>query len=117
MVYCNIFKWGAMMKNLILYHGTADKIIMSTYGLGNEKHDYGKGFYLTGNIDLAKERAVCRPDETNGWVHKFEINITDLQILDFLELDILSWMAELMKHRDAADSKRYRMLAKKFIEK
>ena len=27
------------------------------------------------------------------------------------------WLAELMKHRDAADSKRYRMLAEKFIEK
>lgn len=26
-------------------------------------------------------------------------------------------MAELMKHRDAADSKRYRVLAKKFIDK
>ena len=30
---------------------------------------------------------------------------------------MLSWLAELMKHRDAADSKRYRMLAGKFIEK
>ena len=30
---------------------------------------------------------------------------------------MLAWLAELMKHRDAADSKRYRMLAAKFIEK
>ena len=29
----------------------------------------------------------------------------------------MAWLAELMKHRDAADSKRYRMIAKKFIEK
>ncbi len=37
--------------------------------------------------------------------------------MDFQERNVLSWLAELMKHRDAADSKRYRMLAKKFIEK
>ncbi len=40
-----------------------------------------------------------------------------MKILDFQEQGVLAWLAELMKHRDAADSKRYRMLAKKFIEK
>ena len=30
---------------------------------------------------------------------------------------MLTWLAELMKHREASDSKRYRMLAKKFIDK
>ena len=29
----------------------------------------------------------------------------------------MNWLAELMKHRDAADSKRYKVLAKKFIDK
>ena len=29
----------------------------------------------------------------------------------------MTWLAELMKHRDAANSKRYRMLAQKFIAK
>ena len=37
--------------------------------------------------------------------------------MDFQENNVLSWLAELMKHRDASDSKRYRMLAGKFIEK
>lgn len=105
------------MKNLILFHGSANKIIHPTYGLGNDKHDYGKGFYLTENIDLAKEWAVCRPNETNGWVHKFEIDVNELKILDFQNNDVLAWLAELMKHRDAADSKRYHMLAEKFIKK
>ena len=41
----------------------------------------------------------------------------DLKILNFQEKDVLSWLAELMKHRDAADSKRYRMLSKRFIDK
>ena len=30
---------------------------------------------------------------------------------------VLSWLAELMKHRDAADSRRYKVLSRKFIEK
>lgn len=41
----------------------------------------------------------------------------DLKVLDFEKLGILSWLAELMKHRDASDSKRYRVLAKKFVQK
>lgn len=105
------------MKKIILYHGTADKVVSPVYGGGNDKHDYGRGFYLTGDIELAKEWAVCKPDERNGWVHKYELDCTELRILDFKEHSILAWLAELMKHRDAADSKRYRMLAAKFIAK
>ena len=105
------------MNKIILYHGTSDKIISPTYGLGNEKHDYGKGFYLTESIELAKEWAVCKPNDTNGWVHKFILDTEGLKVLDFQEKNVLAWLAELMKHRDASDSKRYHMLAKKFIDK
>lgn len=103
------------MGKLILYHGTPDKIVKPVFGLGDEKHDYGKGFYLTDSFDLAKEWAVCRPNDTNGWVHNFELDTDGLKILDFGENNVLAWLAELMKHRDAADSKRYRVLAEKFI--
>lgn len=105
------------MSKIILYHGSCDKSITPTYGLGKDKHDYGKGFYLTDSLELAKEWAVCRPNETNGWVHKYELETDKLSILDFQEKNILAWLAELMKHRDAADSKRYRVLAKRFIDK
>lgn len=90
---------------------------MPTYGKGEERHDYGKGFYLTESLDLAKEWAVCRPNEASGFVHQYELDTEGLKILDFQDKGVLSWLAELMKHRDAADSKRYRMLAKKFIDK
>ena len=108
---------GIKMDTIILYHGSPNKIVTPVFGSGDDKHDYGRGFYLTENIDLAKEWAVCRPNEQNGWVHKYELNTRNLKILDFQEKDVLSWLAELMKHRDAADSKRYRMLAAKFIDK
>ena len=32
------------MGKIVLYHGTSHKIITPTYGLGNSKHDYGRGF-------------------------------------------------------------------------
>ena len=105
------------MGTIILYHGTPDYVVNPVFGGGDDKHDYGKGFYLTENIELAKEWAVCRPNETNGWVHKYELEYDDLKILDFQQKDVLAWLAELMKHREAADSKRYRMLAEKFIDK
>ena len=105
------------MDKILLYHGTLDKIVTPVYGGGADEHDYGRGFYLTDNPDLAKEWAVCRPNDKSGWVHKYELDCAGLTILDFQEYDVLTWLAELMKHRDAADSRRYRMLAAKFIEK
>lgn len=105
------------MGKIKLYHGTADEIVKPAYGKGDDKHDYGKGFYLTENIDLAKEWAVCKPNTLNGFVHQYELDTDGLKILDFQKKGVLSWLAELMKHRDAADSKRYRVLAKKFIDK
>ncbi len=105
------------MGKITLYHGTTDKNVVPTFGLGNEKHDYGKGFYLTENQELAKEWAVCRPNQKNGWLHKYELDTDTLNIIDFEQHDVLCWLAELMKHRDADDTKRYRILSAKFIEK
>ena len=96
------------MEQIILYHGSPNQQVSPQYVLGDEKHGYGKGFCLTDNLEPAKEWLVCRPDERNGWVHKFSLDITDLKVLDFQKYNILSWLAELMKHRDVADSKRYR---------
>ena len=108
---------GEKGRKIVLYHASSYSNIIPTDVLNNEKHDYGKGFYLTENIDLAKEWAVCKPDKANGWVQKFELDVSELCVLDFQEHDILSWLAELMKHRDALESKRYKLLSQKFIAK
>ncbi len=105
------------MAKIILYHGSLNKNVNPTYGLDDEKRDYGKGFYLTEDTELAREWAVCKPDEQNGWLHKYELDTSGLKIIDFEEHNVLCWLAELMKHRDASDTKRYRVLAQKFINK
>lgn len=107
---------AVLMGKIVLFHGSVNKNVYPSYGLGEEKHDYGKGFYLTQNIELAKEWSVSQPDQSNGWLHKYELLTDDLKILDFQKMGVLAWLAELMKHRDAASSKRYRVLATKFIE-
>ena len=105
------------MSKLILYHGSPNKEIIPTYGLGNDKHDYGRGFYLTESFELASEWSVCNPTETNGWVHKFTLDTDGLRLLDFEKYDIFAWLAELMKHHDADTGRRYKVLAPRFIEK
>ena len=105
------------MSKIQLFHGTIEKVISPTFGFGNDKHDYGRGFYLTDNSLLAREWAVNNPNELNGWLHTFELETSKLRILDFQNENVLSWLAELMKHRDASNTKRYRVLAKKFIDK
>ena len=84
-------------NTLILYHGSPNKEIRPTYGLGNDKHDYGKGFYLTESPVLASEWSVCNPTENNGWVHKYTLDAAELNMLDFQKYNILCWLAELMK--------------------
>lgn len=105
------------MSKIILYHGSQDQNVKPTFGLGDDRHDYGRGFYLTENFDLAKEWSVCRPNQNNGWVHKFALKTDGLKIFDFQNSNVLAWLAELMKHRAASDSRRYQVLAGKFILK
>src|SRR5699024_11744383 len=61
--------------------------------------------------DLAKEWAVCRGDSV-GYLHVYELDISGLKILDFDNEDILSWIAELMKHRDADKSQNYKEIGR-----
>ena len=105
------------LTGLTFYHGSAAESVTPTFGLGDDRHDYGRGFYLTDDLSLAKEWAVCRPDARNGWVHAFKVTDPGLSVMDFQELGVLAWMAELMKHREAGKSRRFSMLSQKFISK
>ena len=105
------------LSDIILYHGSSAPSVVPTFGLGDDHHDYGRGLYLTDDIDLAREWAVYRPVDANGWVHAYRLTDDSLSVLDFQRLGVLAWMAELMKHREAGRSKRFNLLSEKFIEK
>ena len=70
---------------MVLYHGSPNKEFTPEYGKGEDKHDYGRGFYLTQDKELAKEWAVCNPDSGNGWVH----NIAKAFVRDEIDVCIL----------------------------
>ncbi len=78
---------------------------------------YHTNNYLFDNLDLAKEYSAANPSNNNAYVRKYELDLSDLKVLDFTKCSVLSWLAELMKHREADDSKRYKVLSKEFISK
>lgn len=98
-----------------LYHGSQEENFVPTFGLGKDDHDYGRGFYTTADRDLGLEWAVGQQAAHDGWLHVYEADLSSLRVFDFAEAGILAWMAELMKHRVAGDTPRYRREAWKFI--
>lgn len=87
------------MSKLILYHGSSEIVENPEYGKGKTYNDYGRGFYCTKHIELAKEWACT--ENTDGFVNKYEIDISTLKILNLSseEYTILHWLALLMKNR------------------
>ena len=85
---------------MIIYHGSKDIIEKPEFGKGNQKNDYGLGFYCTENVELAKEWA-CSNNETNGYANQYEIDLSDYKVLDLRgeKYSILNWMALLLKFR------------------
>ena len=53
------------MAKRILYHGSEKIISKPVFGAGKIYNDYGRGFYCTQNIELAKEWAC--PTQNDGF--------------------------------------------------
>ena len=87
------------MSKLVLYHGSPEIIEKPIYGKGKAYNDYGKGFYCTENLDLAKEWACT--EGVDGYANQYEIETDNLRILNLSadEYTILHWLALLMTYR------------------
>ncbi len=87
------------MNKLHLYHGSSDIITKPLFGLGKPYNDYGKGFYCTEHIELAKEWACT--DGKDGYVNKYELSMDDLMVLCLSDsqYNILHWLALLVTYR------------------
>ena len=87
------------MSKLILYHGSPNIIEKPEFGKGKAYNDYGRGFYCTEHIELAKEWACT--EGKDGYANKYEIKTDGLSILNLSsdEYTILNWLAILMLHR------------------
>ena len=87
------------MSKLVLYHGSTEIIEKPIYGKGKAYNDYGKGFYCTENLELAKEWACT--EGVDGYANQYEIETDNLRILNLSadEYTILHWLALLMTYR------------------
>lgn len=86
---------------MVLYHGS-DKIIEKPiFGYGKENNDYGRGFYMTKDLELAKEWAA-RESASNVYVNMYELDLKNLDLLDLdkVEERVLKWIALLIKYRE-----------------
>ena len=106
-----------MINEIIIYHGSIKIIEKPNMAQGNPKNDYGKGFYCTEDIELAKEWA-CKTFE-NGYINKYLLKCNDLKILDLTtkEFNVLNWIALLLNNRTFNINDEVALKAKDFIIK
>jgi hypothetical protein len=99
---------------MLIYHGSKEKIEKPSYGKGKIYNDYGRGFYCTQDIEMAKEWS-CGEDY-DGFANIYEIDTEGLKILNLNDSNftILHWIAVLLKNRSfrltnpiAKDAKEY----------
>jgi hypothetical protein len=88
------------MPQLSLYHGSPQIIEKPVFGLGNPQNDYGRGFYTTQSIELAKEWACPEPD-VDGFANKYVLATDGLQVcrISGEGYNILNWLALLLQNR------------------
>lgn len=99
---------------IILYHGSTESSLVPVYGKGLAKNDYGQGFYTTRGFDLACEWACSRTWNTRtpnvGFVYKYELDTTGLDIFDFRKVEknrTLIWITKLLQYRTFEDAEDY----------
>ena len=97
-----------------LYHGSQIILEKPEYGKGARNNDYGRGFYCTEEIELAREWACAK--QTNGYVNQYKLDLEGLRVLNLNngKYNILNWLALLAANRTywqngsiAEEGKRY----------
>lgn len=83
-----------------LYHGSPKIVRVPQYGIGNIHNDYGRAFYCTESIKMAKEWAV--DEGCDGYANCYALDGEGLKILDLQSGDyhILNWLAILLANRE-----------------
>ena len=81
----------------IVYHGSPEIIKKPVYGKGKTYNDYGRGFYCTEHLELAKEWACS--ENIDGYCNQYEMDLSKLKVLHLSEYTILHWLALLVTYR------------------
>ena len=84
---------------MILYHGSDHIIEKPVFGEGKPYNDYGRGFYCTEHVELAKEWACATGSD--GYANRYQMELAELSVLNLNapEYNILNWLAILLENR------------------
>ena len=87
------------MKGITLYHGSQQIIETPDLSMSRPYNDYGRGFYCTEHVDLAREWAVS--ERMDGYINEYFLDMNGLNILNLNTRDyhLLHWLALLMNNR------------------
>lgn len=99
-----------------LFHGSDHEITKPIYKFKSTTTDYGFGFYMTIDKELAKEWA-SNTFNMVGVVNIYELDTSNLKILDLTsdEYTPLHWLALLANNRQIAESSLMVKMAKEFL--
>ena len=88
-----------MKKTIHIYHGSVNIVEKPVFGEGKPYNDYGRGFYCTEHVELAKEWA-CSSD-SDGYANHYQLDLDGLRVLylNGVEYNILNWLAILLENR------------------
>lgn len=100
---------------MILYHGSDHIIQKPQFGIGKADNDYGSGFYTTMLKDKADQWALVNGTDT-AITNKYQIDPSNLNVLNLDDYGTLSWIAEIACHRGAR-GERASIVADALIEK
>lgn len=102
---------------MIIYHGSDHIIEKPEYGKGGYSNDFGRGFYCTESMQLAKEWACAK--NCDGYANKYELDMRELKVLNLNsgEYSILNWLALLTRYRSYWQQKSIAEQAKEYLQK
>lgn len=83
-----------------IYHGSSFIVENPELSKGKLSNDYGRGFYCTEDVEMAKEWA-CKGKEPPAFANVYELNLRGLRVLDLSRepYTVLNWIAVLLAHR------------------
>lgn len=92
-----------MSEVIKLYHGSEKIVQKPLYNYGKSDNDYGRGFYCTKDVELAKEWA-CQKDK-DGFVNSYSLDASGLNILylNSKKYSVLHWLSILVHNREVDD--------------
>ena len=88
-----------MANPIHIYHGSVNVVENPIFGEGKTYNDYGRGFYCTEHVELAKEWACS--SGSDGYANHYQHDMSGLKVLNLNGQDytILNWLAILLENR------------------